>query len=926
MEDAPEDLDVLAKSAQEAAGGAWRASKWGARLTRGGVVTIWDDVLRIHDGTKDHSVPYLDIEKVAPRKGLFWSAIALSISGEKVPTVLRGFKHGDAARAVRAIDQVRTHANVLALKKLAPAADDIHKQIQNIVDRSAWITRSQAEHLAAHVRKMASQSISGFPANARGCGALDYFSAADSESLSLVVNASSVIPALIEAHNTSFLKRELVSKKSFFDEIEKNPLTQEQRIASITFDDNVMAIAAAGSGKTSTLVAKAGYAIIAGIAEPQEILLLAFNSDAAKELKERVEERLGPGIPGASDIAVSTFHAFGLRVIGEATGKKPRVAPWVDHGKEIEMLGEIVTDLRQQRIFDKDWMLFRTVYARALPQIGEKEEPEWWDRASGSFGFQTMRGQTVKSKEELMIANWLAINGVEYCYERPYQFDTATATHSQYHPDFYYPSADLYHEHFALNKNGWAPAKFPGYAEEAAWKRKVHEDAETNFIETTSYGIRRPDGFDKLESALREHGVAFDAAAVPDIAAASPEEERSLLGFMRTFLAHVKSNRLTQDDLSRRSEDGWAGARAHAGREAVFLRIFGKIWSEWDRRLSESGYVDFEDMLVKATDYLASDSYLSPYKIVMADEFQDSSIVRGHMLRELTKPRGRRLFVVGDDWQAIYRFAGADISLMYDFEHHFGPCDIVPLTMTFRCPQQISDVAADFVSKNAAQIPKDVTTANPRTENSILCFSANDERGVSGLLAEQLQEIYEQGMIDAPAKKQSVMILGRYRSDRPRNLGKWRSQFSDRLDIAFATAHRAKGLEADYVLVVNLTKGRMGFPSEIEDDPLLLLAMPSGEEFRFAEERRLFYVALTRAKKNVVLYTVKGRESEFLTELQSDGKLKIQRQDGAEDVEACPECRKGVLISRHGKFGEFLGCSRFPRCRYTRNLRHRATS
>jgi DNA helicase-4 len=135
--------------------------------------------------------------------------------------------------------------------------------------------------------------------------------------------------------------------------------------------------------------------------------------------------------------------------------------------------------------------------------------------------------------------------------------------------------------------------------------------------------------------------------------------------------------------------------------------------------------------------------------------------------------------------------------------------------------------------------------------------------------------------------------------------------------VAFTTAHGSKGLEADVVLLPNVTRGRYGFPSQVEDDPVLDLAMAEPDPFPHAEERRLFYVALTRARRAVVLLTVAGQESPFMVELLRDGRLGVASQDGVRPVQLCPACEDGTLLPRRSRYGEFLGCSNFPACTQT---------
>lgn len=138
------------------------------------------------------------------------------------------------------------------------------------------------------------------------------------------------------------------------------------------------------------------------------------------------------------------------------------------------------------------------------------------------------------------------------------------------------------------------------------------------------------------------------------------------------------------------------------------------------------------------------------------------------------------------------------------------------------------------------------------------------------------------------------------------------------LDVENRTIHASKGLEAEYFIVVNLEAGRNGFPNENEDDPILNLAMSELEEFEHAEERRLLYVALTRARKQAFLVTRKRRDSMFAVELMSDALIEILAMDEDDPenplVLLCKECKKGVMIVKKGPYGQFLGISTFPEC------------
>lgn len=175
------------------------------------------------------------------------------------------------------------------------------------------------------------------------------------------------------------------------------------------------------------------------------------------------------------------------------------------------------------------------------------------------------------------------------------------------------------------------------------------------------------------------------------------------------------------------------------------------------------------------------------------------------------------------------------------------------------------------------------------------------------------------GDLDMPiGKKVTVMLLGRYHKDKPASFNAWQRAFGDQLDISFSTAHASKGLEADYVMLLNVTEGLMGFPSQIVDDPVLQLAMPEPDDYPLAEERRLFYVALTRARRQTRIYTLQDKPSRFVIELAKDGHTEIKNDTTT--LKICPKCGNGTLSQKSGRYGPFEACSAHPECDYTKKI------
>ncbi|SDI58868.1 3'-5' exonuclease, partial [Variovorax sp. OV700] len=229
-----------------------------------------------------------------------------------------------------------------------------------------------------------------------------------------------------------------------------------------------------------------------------------------------------------------------------------------------------------------------------------------------------------------------------------------------------------------------------------------------------------------------------------------------------------------------------------------------------------------------------------------------------------------------------------------------------------------------YVLKNTGQISKRVKSSTKEFAPAVRAIQVDEPQFIRGavrhVLSQLAQEIRAGTVERNKTGKVSVYVLGRYRRDKE-SVSAW-DDLADALDVSFLTIHGSKGLEADYVLLPRLATGSYGFPSSIVDDPVLQLAMPSPETFPMAEERRLFYVALTRARRSVTLVTLRYRESPFLTELMQDFQIAPTALDGVStDTQVCPECKQGSLVPRKGPYGMFSSCSRFPRCDYTRSAK-----
>jgi DNA helicase IV len=870
----------------------WSGKDWDVTVTNTGMTAV--------QSGRTITVSSSEASRLEARRRWFrWS-----LYDDGRPAVrLRGINRADAAK-------LRLSLRVLALTpEIADALswrDAVTAAVDGALADQRWLPTEVIEDLERR------RPATGLAERIRHVGVETAISAEEVEAAAFV---GVDLESLATRTNERVMESELVSRRPFFDSIEKTALTDEQARAVVCFDNRVQVLAAAGSGKTSVMVARAAYAVSRGFISPDRILLLAFNRNAAKELQERIEARFAAaGIP-SDGIRASTFHSFGLDVIGRATGKKPRLAKWIDEGEDARMVLRIVDELRDaSETFRYRWDLYRLLFAHAPTKL-ETHEPDGYDTATRQNGYRTFGGDIVKSHSERLIADFLCLNGVEYEYERPYSIDVADASHSQYRPDFYYPTIDVWHEHWALDQHGNPPAEFEGYASGISWKRDLHSRQRTQLIETTWGDVMFGDGLEKLQAELTGRGVALDWNPDRPLndAWAKPMKHEDLARFVRTFMAHVKSNSWTREALESRLTSELN--RLNGFRSRLFLDIYWEIHAEWERRLAEDHAVDFEDMLVQAADHLEARSVDCPFDLIMVDEFQDASRARARLVRGLLQKPGRYLLAVGDDWQSINRFAGADLSVMTGFHEWFGRGHQLPLTTTFRCTQTICDVASAFVSKNPNQFQKPMRSTHGAGAPVRIIRSDDSSRALADFLHELSEAISSGDISPGAAGKVSVDVLGRYRFERdvlPRNV-------PVNLQVTFRTVHGSKGLEADFVVVPGMATGTYGFPSTIADDPVLDLAMPAPEDFEHAEERRLFYVALTRARRGVVLITPAQRMSPFVIELLQDPNVLV---DGAAvgQVEVCGTCKQGVMVERRSRFGPFLSCSRFPACTNKRNI------
>ena len=561
----------------------------------------------------------------------------------------------------------------------------------------------------------------------------------------------------------------------------------------------------------------------------------------------------------------------------------------------------------------------------------------------GTEGILTLgSAKPVASFEEVAISNWLYVMGVDFEYEAPYAPGAALLCPGRtWTPDFTYRVRDeqgehvIVHEHFALNAKGKAPAFFQDparYVDEAKRKKAVLSQLDARHFWTTSADYLDGTLFDKLRTHLEKVGVRMQPR--------SPEEVLTRL----KQIGQVPDNALIERAVSQIRQNGWEAATLAAhlpaqpepARARLFLDVVWPVAETVNALLEADKRVDYDEMIRRALVHLRQDPALLPFRFILADEFQDTAPGRGDVVRRMLHAREDSFFfAVGDDWQAINRFAGSDLQFFHAFGEQFNrrarADQHCALTQTFRSNQGIADVARHFVLKNKSQLPKQVVASDKRRHGVIDVRMYRDDQEVMQKVEETLARWVERHPVGT---KPSVFLLGRYSEKhagglRAEQIKELNARWADRITLfearkgkdqspvmsMYMTMHKSKGLQADYVLVVGLFRAEHDwfcFPSEREDDPLLQLVLPPKEALADADERRLFYVALTRAKHQVVLLAQEQYPSPYALELLHDHRDGTVLFNGTEELPPqCPVCRNGLVFARYQAKSEqpFYACS-----------------
>jgi DNA helicase-4 len=864
-------------------------------LTGRGSICLEDNTWRLKVGDEALLVSADDVAAVWVARGLIWSKIMVDANGRSFS--FPGLPHTAAAHL----------RGVFQLRGLPESIADALSTWDGLVSRQRYMNhRSWAAWQQQHADTRLSV----------GEAQLRYLPQRGAQMASQFSSLHDDVQTEVAALNHQHLQRELSACKDFFDSVESNPLTQKQREALITDEDNTLVVAGAGTGKTSVVVGKVGYLVKRQRVPPHEILLLAYNRAAAKEMQTRVDERIGV------DLKVSTFHALGLNIIGSAEGRKPSLSRLVEGTDGTATFIEgVLQKMLADAVLRIPLLRHLVEYLRPYKAPAEFANKNEFIGYLKSADIKTIRGEQVRSFEESVIADWLFVNGIAYEYEANYRHDLATATHRQYKPDFFLPESGVYIEHFGISRDGstapWVPTA--EYHEGMRWKRGIHAQYKTTLIETFSYDRQEHALTERLGERLANAGVRPRPRSASEIEEALKNRKvfTVLAKLLTTFLRHFKEGRHTLTSLQSSPETG------DKFRRGSFLNVFEHVRNAYEAELDREPAIDFQDMIGRAVDHVSAGRYKSPFRYIIVDEFQDMSGGRARLVDALiSQADDPRLMCVGDDWQSIYRFAGSDISYMTEFEENFGYTVSVSLDRTFRFGERLLAASARFVQKNPAQIKKKIQGQRDEGSPAVIIVEMaarpyGDLPAAQQQVTDEIRAVLSQISRDHPGDGPiSVFLLGRYNFSVPEHNMDKLCRGIDRIKAKFLSVHRSKGLQADYVVVLNMISGRYGFPSEISDDPLLGMVLARPDAMEHAEERRLFYVALTRAKRRVFVLSRETQRSPFVEELMKpEFRGLVQAPEGWAQPVICPECG-GALTKRKNSRSEqtFWGCVNYPYC------------
>ncbi len=685
-------------------------------------------------------------------------------------------------------------------------------------------------------------------------------------------------------------------------------LDKQQVEAVVACEDAQLVLASAGSGKTMSLLAKIEYLHKELGIPPEKILAISFTKKTVEELIERC---------AVKGVEFRTFHALGNSILREYQSEYFAKRRLISEAEIRQFLEQKLLEKCRDNTFARqvnDYILF---YLSTPVAPGDFKNLKGKIRLNRLFLRREILADAqkkapIRNKEEELVADWL------YAYQLDYEYRKELPELKQ-KTDF--ALGDICLDILALDKNGNSMLG-ANYQKEVAQRRKSYKRARLKHLEIHSWEWGECLAFENLARNLCQVGLNPKRRNEQEIRAKLQPEYAQFLAQIMSFLSLYKNG--LHDIVKLRARTAkWS--KYEKQRAAIFLDIFEVLFREYEEYLETERLYDFADMINHATELVKTEpDCMRGYEYILLDEVQDLSPNRLCLVREILRKNPHcRLFAVGDDWQSIYRFTGSNLELIERFEQYFGKTvrrSLIETTHRFGVPTV--EKSSRFVQKNPAQAHKKVRGLKIQTPIKIILSKTDTKNRKSEAdgfrnAVKDMLEVYGDELL-----KMSLQIISRFNHDlafvmdAPEAKIKedrlyWSLDSGQKLEFEFCSIHKSKGITRDIVVVLNMNDDLMGMPAQREDDPLIDMLLSDQEKYPFAEERRLFYVALTRARKATYLIAKEKKPSPFLYEISDElSEMRGQR---------CPRCELGELIRKESKFGAFRYCSNyFYGCNYLR--------
>ncbi len=743
----------------------------------------------------------------------------------------------------------------------------------------------------------------------------------------------------VKNHNELFIENHLKIDKEYLDNIlyKDDPnikLDDEQRKVVLSDEDYTLVIAGAGAGKTTTIEAKVKYLIDKQGIEPDRILIVSFTKKATKELQDRCKKL---GLP----VNISTFHSIANTVVKENENVRHNIATGDVMFNSIK---KFLLENANDEEFVKKILLFFASYlqrpqgeenlASLINELNKNDCTTMKSDIAKTFedykkkqetNRRTIKDEKVRSTEECRIANFLFINGIDYEYEPVYKYGFKD-TIKPYCPDFVIKqyNKEIYLEHFGITESGknarFTEEELQAYKKHVNDKILLHRKHGTKLIYTFSKYNDGRDTITHLKEELQKCGISFEYKNIKEIYRALIQniEDKYFNKFIQlvcVFISRFKTNNFTASKF-----DEWK-VSLNDERTKLFINICYQCYLAYMTELKNRNSIDFEDMINNASNILdkkIEDKETLPYDYIFVDEYQDISLQRFDLCEKLSKCSNAKIIAVGDDWQSIFKFTGARIDLFTKFEEMMGYANVLKIVKTYRNSQELIDIAGGFVMSNEEQIKKDLKS-NKSISNPVILMSYNDEydKNDDNKPIDRMCLAIEKSLdmiVKSSGINSKVLLIGRYGfegivlTNRTKYFyldnGKIRSIKYPDLNLTYLTAHSSKGLGSDNVIIINGKDAILGFPSKIVDDPVMKLVIKDTDKVEYGEERRLFYVALTRTKNRVFITTPINHPSKFILEIKDKFKNvvldgdELHPSENTNNIIECPCC--GYPLQKRG--------------------------